>query len=53
MGYAKHLSTLAAQLNAMAESCEDDAVYDELIIAADALEQAAEAIDLHTKVFAA
>jgi hypothetical protein len=53
MEYAKHLYALAAQLYGLAETCENDAVYDELIVAANVLSQAAETIDLHTKAFVA
>lgn len=52
MDHAKYLFALAEQLNARAEACEDDAIYDELIIVANICRQAAEAIDLHTKEFA-
>jgi hypothetical protein len=53
MDYAKRLLALAAELKALAENTEDDVIYDELIIAANVCAEAATAIELHAKDFAA
>jgi len=53
MDHAKRLLAMAAELKALAESTEDDVVYDELIIVANVCTEAAAAIELHAKDFAA
>jgi hypothetical protein len=53
MDHAKRLLAMAAELKGLAESTEDDVVYDELIIAANVCTEAAAAIELHARDFAA
>lgn len=53
MDHAKRLLAMAAELRALAESTEDDVIYDELIIVANVCTEAAAAIELHAKDFAA
>ena len=53
MDYAKRLLAMATELQGLAESTEDDVVYDELIIVANVCAEAAAAIELHAKDFAA
>ena len=53
MDHAKRLLAMAAELKSLAESTEDDVVYDELIIVANVCAEAAAAIELHAKDFAA
>ncbi len=53
MDHARHLSALAAELKARAEASEDDVIYDELIVVANVCAEAAAAIELHAKAFAA
>lgn len=49
MDHAKRLFALATELNGLAESTEDDVIYDELIVAANVCAEAAAAIELHAK----
>lgn len=53
MDHAKRLLAIAAELKALAESTEDDAVYDELIIVANVCSEAAAAIEVHVRDFVA
>jgi hypothetical protein len=53
MEYAQHLFRIAAELRELAETADDDVVYDELIVAANVCQEAATAIELHAKAFAA
>jgi hypothetical protein len=53
MDHAKRLLAMAAELKALAESTEDDVIYDELIIVANVCAEAAAAIERHAKDFAA
>jgi hypothetical protein len=51
--HAERLLAMAAELKGLAESTEDDVIYDELIIVANVCAEAATAIELHAKDFAA
>jgi hypothetical protein len=53
MDHAERLLAMAAELKGLAESTEDDVIYDELIIVANVCAEAATAIELHAKDFAA
>lgn len=53
MDHAKRLRAMAAELKGLAESTQDDVIYDELIIVANVCAEAAASIELHAEDFAA